>query len=111
MDPTSSMIVRHRSDRSLVLHIDQRLYAKDAIAAAVYVFSDRFHILMETSNDDANFIDIILEPKDGSSCEMERIVKELANELLEQQIRHYVENRFGNIRDEIVKAAFRPITS
>ena len=108
-NPKNNMIVRKCSDNSFILGIDQRLYSKEATMAAAYKFSDRFNILMKTSIADPNYIDVIFESKDINNSNME-MINDFANELLEQQIRQEVEKRFGNLRDEIVKAAFHPIS-
>lgn len=103
------MIVRKCSDNSFILGVDQRLYSREATMSAAYKFSDRFNILMKTSISDPNYIDVIFESKDKINASIET-VDDFANELLEQQIRQDVEKRFGNLRDEIVKAAFQPIS-
>lgn len=53
---------------------------------------------------------VIFESKDGNILTVD-IPKQFCNELIDQQLRHNVNEQFGHIRDMIVEEAFRPVNS
>lgn len=81
------------------------IYAKEAVAAACYKFSDKYFIHQELVE---NTIIVTLESKEENAVNVE-IAKSFCNDLIDQQIRFNVNSQFGNIRDMIVAEAFRPV--
>ena len=88
-----------------LLKIDMDLYAKEAVVAACYKFTDRFYVHQQT---DGENIVVVFESKDGNAI-MEEDVKQFCNKLIDQQVRYNTNLQFGHIRDLIVEEAFRPI--
>jgi His-Xaa-Ser system protein HxsD len=86
--------------------VDMSLYAKESLVAACYKFTDRFYV-HQLSMD--NNVKVIFESKDGNAV-TETIVKQLCNELIDQQVRYNTNQQFGHIRDLIVEEAFKPVS-
>lgn len=87
--------------------IDMALYAKEALVAACYKFTDRFYVHQQT---DGDTIVVVFESKDGNVV-TEGTVKQLCNELIDQQVRFNTNQQFGHIRDLIVEEAFKPVNN
>ena len=86
--------------------VDMALYAKEALVAACYKFTDRFFVHQQTESD---AVKVVFESKDGNVVSDE-VVKQFCNELIDQQFRYNTNQQFGHIRDLIVEEAFRPVT-
>ena len=86
--------------------VNMVLYAKEAIVAACYKFTDRFYVHQQTSG---NNVIVVFEAKDGNDV-LEVIVKQFCNELIDQQVRFNTNQQFGHIRDLIVEEAFKPVS-
>lgn len=88
------------------LKADLRIYAKEAVNATCYKFTDKFYVHQELTGD---ILVVTFESKDGSTISDET-PKQFCNELIDQQIRFDTNKQFGNIRDMIVQEAFKPIS-
>ena len=86
--------------------VDMALYAKEVLIAACYKFTDRFFVHQQT---EGNAVKVVFESKDGNAVSAE-IVKQLCNELIDQQVRFNTNQQFGHIRDLIVEEAFKPVS-
>ena len=86
--------------------VNMALYAKEAIVAACYKFTDRFFVHQQTSE---NNVIVTFETKDGNDIS-DVIVKQFCNELIDQQVRFNTNQQFGHIRDLIVEEAFKPVS-
>lgn len=85
--------------------VDMALYAKEAVVAACYKFTDCFYIHQQT---DSNVVKVVFESKDSNIVSEEKI-KQFCNELIDQQVRYNTNLQFGHIRDLIVEEAFKPV--
>lgn len=85
--------------------VDMELYAKEAVVAACYKFTDRFFVHQQTKS---NTMKAVFESKDGNVVSAE-VVKQFCNELIDQQVRFNTNKQFGHIRDLIVEEAFKPV--
>ena len=86
--------------------VDIALYAKEALVAACYKFTDRFFVHQQTEGD---VVKVVFESKDGIAVTAE-VVKQFCNELIDQQVRYNTNQQFGHIRDLIVEEAFKPVS-
>ena len=91
---------------TFLVHVDLCLYAKEAIIAACYKFTDRFYLHQQTQG---NNIVVVFESKEGNIVD-EQTVKHFCNELIDQQVRYNINQQFGHIRDLIVEEAFKPVS-
>jgi len=85
--------------------VDMALYAKEALVAACYKFTDRYYVHQQTSG---NNVIVVFETKNGNAIS-EVVVKQFCNELIDQQVRFNTNQQFGHIRDLIVEEAFKPV--
>lgn len=85
--------------------VDMSLYAKEALVATCYKFTDRFYVHQQMI--DGN-VEVIFETKDGNVV-TDVTVKQFCNELIDQQVRYNTNLQFGHIRDLIVEEAFKPV--
>ena len=97
-------ITELESDKFQVV-VDMALYAKEALVAACYKFTDRFFVHQQTESD---AVKVLFESKDGNAASDE-VVKQFCNELIDQQVRHNTNQQYGHIRDLIVEEAFKPV--
>ena len=89
--------------------VDLALYSKDVITAAIYMYSHLFYIHQRTDENNPNLVIVIFESKEDNALTA-NIPKQFCNELIDQQLRHNVNEQFGHIRDMIVEEAFRPVS-
>ena len=101
-------VVELENDRFQV-SVDLALYSKDVITAAIYKFSHMFYIHQQIDENNPNVVIVIFESKDGNVLIVD-IPKQFCNELIDQQLRHNVNEQFGYIRDMIVEEAFKPVS-
>lgn len=98
-------IVELENDKFQVV-VDMALYAKEALVAACYKFTDRFFVHQQTEMD---AVKVVFESKDGNVVS-DDVVKQFCNELIDQQVRYNTNQQFGHIRDLIVEEAFKPVS-
>lgn len=88
------------------LTIDTGLYAKEAVTATCYKYSDRYFIHQQLIDEK---IVVVFEANDGKEL-TETTPKQFCNDLIDQQLRVDVNKEFGHIRDLIVEEAFKPVS-
>lgn len=102
----SERIVSTNEDGTLFIRLNTELYEAEAARAASYKFTDKYYVFLKPYD---NFeLLVIFEPKLNTEPATDVILKEFANELLDQQIRLDLDKRNGPFRDIIAKEAFRP---
>jgi His-Xaa-Ser system protein HxsD len=82
------------------------IYSVEAIHAATYQFTGRYHVLITPSAD--NSVTVIFEAKEKAR-DISEDLKEFANSLIDHQIRVHLDKTNGKIRDLIVAHAFSPL--
>ncbi len=88
------------------LTIDTAIYRIEAVHAAIYAFTGRYHIIVTPVAE--NSVTVIFEAKDKSKDIVEDL-KLFVDSLADHQVRLQLEKSYHNIRDLIVKHAFSPI--
>ena len=68
-----------------------------------------FYIHQQIDENNPNLVIVIFESKDGNALTVD-MPKQFCNELIDQQLRHNVNEQFGHIRDMIVEEAFKPVS-
>lgn len=104
MDTIKFPVTEIEKDKFQVI-VDTAIYAKEALVAACYKFTDHFYVHQQTSGSNIN---VVFEDKDGNNIS-DVIVKQFCNELIDQQVRYNTNLQFGHIRDLIVEEAFKPV--
>ena len=93
----------------MIIIVDKSLYSREAITATAYRFSGDYNVSIENSGDLSDKYAIALNPKDENKVDAD--IQDVFNrELIDQQVRLDIEERFGHIRDLIVEEAFKPVT-
>ena len=90
-----------------IITVDLSIYKQEVITAAVYKFTDKCFISQSKVDGE---IQVTFRAKSEQSINFELLEKEFENELIDQQIRHDTEQKFGHIRNLIVEKAFAPIS-
>lgn len=96
-----------KNHKGFEVFIDTKIYSQEAINATCYKYTDKFFVQQKTI-DDTNIV-VSMELKDENNPVSENNLKQFCNDLLDQQVRVDVNNRFGHIRDLIVEEAFKPV--
>ncbi len=91
------------------LRVDLNCYDREAVAATAYRFTDRYFIHQQTDPDSPSVLLVVFESRSSSAVD-EADVKNFCNELIDQQVRVDVNEKFGKIRDMIVEEAFKPVS-
>ncbi|MCL1926080.1 MAG: His-Xaa-Ser system protein HxsD [Syntrophorhabdaceae bacterium] len=86
--------------------LSKEFFEREPIFSAAAKFTDRYYVGIQPA---AEYnIEISIQPKKADDVD-ENIVKKFCNELIEQQVRHDLQNRFGKLREMIVEQAFYPL--
>lgn len=88
--------------------IDLNLYSEKAITATIYRYTDKFFVYQNTTPNDDKQVCVIFESKNNELNE--NIVKQFCNDLIDQQLREIITEKYGHIRDLIVEEAFKPVS-
>jgi len=94
-------------DGTVLVELTGSIYSLEAIRATTYKFTDRCYIKIDTNSD--RVICVCFSKKTELGHNLETIAKEFYNELVDQQVRVDIEQRFGDIRNLIVRKAFSSI--
>ena len=89
------------------IKIDLSIYKQEVITATVHKFTDKCFISQSKADEE---IQVTFTAKSEQLVNFELLEKEFENELIDQQIRHATEQKFGHIRNLIVEKAFAPIS-
>ncbi len=93
---------------TVVLH--KEIYEREAVMSAAYRFTDAFGILIRPLGD--NEMEVLIEPKrEPTPKPLEFTARDFCNEVLDQQVRLFLERRCGRIKELIIEHAFSPLES
>jgi His-Xaa-Ser system protein HxsD len=99
-------VKRHPGGFEVIL--SKALYEKEAVFAAAYALSGLCRNRVEPAQ--AGYVKVTLEFLDpGQETDRTQIETRFMNELIDQQLRLDLENRYGAIRRLIVQQAFAPL--
>lgn len=92
--------------------VDLRQYSQEALNAVLYTYSGKFYVEQKL-NDAGTQVEVTLLLKDLalslSASEQHQLRGEFYQNLIDQQVRLDLEQRFGHIRDLLVAEAFKPV--
>jgi His-Xaa-Ser system protein HxsD len=87
-----------------VLHIDENLYHKTAVLRACYWFTDRCYLFVTRTA--PGLIDVQIRAKSGTDAEdLDAVAGELANTLLDYELRREIDEQTGTVRELLVAKA------
>ncbi|MBD5326754.1 MAG: His-Xaa-Ser system protein HxsD [Bacteroides sp.] len=98
--------ITHIDKSRASLSLSKTLYSAEAIHASAYKYSGEYFVYLSEREDR---YEILFERKNEESID-DVTIKNICNDLIDQQIRVETENRFGHIRNLIVEEAFKPVT-
>ena len=98
--------VTQLENSAFLVDVDLSVYATEAVAAAVYKYTNKFYIHQKTKEN--NLLEVVFESKDNQTV-TEKVAKQFCNDLIDQQVRYNTEKQFGHIRNLIVEEAFKPV--
>src|ERR1035438_7911141 len=87
--------LRQMPDGSFVARFDRNVYRLAAVKKAAYKYGDRFHVLIEGTDD---FVSVSLRPM-SSNSDPEVAVGSFCNEVLDQELREEIAAETNGIRD------------
>ncbi len=86
--------------------LSKEFFEREPVFAAASKFTDRYYIGIQPASE--YDFEVSIQPKKAEDANAD-IVKIFCNELIEQQVRHDLQNRFGKLREMIVEQAFYPL--
>ena len=90
---------------SVALEVDTSIYEPRAILSACYKFTDKAYFFVSRCPEAPSYFAVLISSKD--KCEdLGRLVGEICNELIDQQLRQSLAREAGSIRELIVAQAF-----
>ena len=100
------------SVQSMDFLVDLHLYSQEALNAVLYTYSGKFFVEQQRTPDGQS-VQVKLLLKDLSvslnASEQRQLRGEFYQNLIDQQVRIDLEQRFGHIRDLLVAEAFKPV--
>lgn len=91
----------------LTLKVPKQFFTREAISMSMYKFTDRFSLSMEPIEEGYVGVSFINKEEQSKESSIEAI-SAFRNELVDQQARLDLEDRYGSLRDTIVEFAFDP---
>lgn len=82
-------------------------YKPEAVAAAAYKFTAECSV--ELGSGPHGSTQVTIRRKQSCSRDVRSLSEDFRNEVLDQQVRLTLDERFGSVRDRIVEQAFQPI--
>jgi His-Xaa-Ser system protein HxsD len=89
----------------VALEVDRAIFSLDVVLRAAYKFTDRCYLFVRSHEARQDRWLVVLKAK-SSAANAEAYASELANELLDQQLRVQLERQFHDVRTLIVAQAF-----
>ena len=93
------------SERTVSLHVDEELFARDAIYGAAYLFVDRCWLFMERPTEGTVCVHLKAK-EEADEAALEGLAGEFANELLNQAIRIQITESTATLREYTMARAF-----
>ncbi len=90
---------------AVAVRLDERIYNTSVIAKSSFRFADKVACLLAHDEDDHNFIRCIFFPK-GSQIDFDELMPSFFDELLDQKLRHQLDDQFNDLRLIITAQAF-----
>ena len=88
--------------------LSKRLYQKEAVIAATYMFTMEFRAQIQPEGSDK--VKVTLEPINKEKpVDLEKTLTRFLNEIIDQQLRLDLDKSYGKLRELIVKKAFFPV--
>lgn len=93
------------SDNRCIFRFNKDIYCKEAILNTLYRLLEKCYFELNINN--KNEYELVIDIKEIGNIEVFK--KEFNNELIDQQLRIDIENKYTHIRNLIIEKAFLPI--
>ena len=98
-------LIQKLEDGRLLLQVEKAIYHHDAILSAAYKYTGDCYINVTSINSD--YYGVYFTPRQSNVGLISQI-NDFCNELIDQQIRHNLDNSNRSIKELIIKKAFFP---
>lgn len=85
--------------------LSKEFFEREPVFTTASRFMDRYYVGIQPA--DEHSIEVSIQPKQMDEAD-ENIIKDFCNQLIEQQVYHDLQKRFGKLRELIVEQAFHP---
>jgi His-Xaa-Ser system protein HxsD len=86
--------------------LSKEFFEREPVFVTADKFTDHYYISIRPSGE--HDIEVSLQPKNDTDVN-KNVTKLFCNELIQQQVRHDLQKRFGRLREMIVEQAFAPL--
>jgi His-Xaa-Ser system protein HxsD len=86
--------------------LSKEFFEREPVLETASRFTEKYYVGIQPHGEDS--FEVSMRSKDGDSYASSAI-KSFCNELIEQQVRHDLQKRFGKLREMIVAQAFSPL--
>ena len=86
--------------------LSKEFFERESVFVAASKFTDKYYVGIQPYGDDS--FEVTIRPKENN-LDAWSPIKMFCNELIEQQVRLDLQNRFGKLRELIVAQAFSPL--
>lgn len=98
-------LLQKLEDGRLLLQVEKSIYHHDAIISAAYKYTDGCYIHVDSI--DSHYYGVYFSPRQ-SKVDLISQINDFCNELIDQQIRHNLDNSNRSIKELITRKAFFP---
>lgn len=98
-------LLQKLEDGRLLLPVEKSIYQHDAILSAAFKYTDDCYI--HVASMDSDYYGVYFTPKQ-SNIDLISQINDFSNELIDQQIRHNLDNSNRSIKELIIRKAFFP---
>ncbi len=98
-------IIQKLKNGQLVLRVEKSIYNHEAILSTAYKYTDKCYLYITSL--DSDYYGVYFKAKD-SNIDLIAQINDFCNELIDQQLRHNLEESNKSIKELIVKKAFFP---
>ena len=98
-------MIQKLEDSKILLRVEKAIYHHEAILSATYKFTDNCYT--HVASIDSNYYGVYFTPK-HPDVNLVSQVDAFCNELIDQQIRHNLDNSNRSIKELIIRKAFFP---
>jgi len=86
--------------------LSKEFFEREPVFVTAAKFTDNYYVGISPCGE--HDIEVSLQPKNNTNPD-KNVIRLFCNELVEQQVRHDLQNRFGRLREMIIEQAFAPL--
>jgi His-Xaa-Ser system protein HxsD len=101
-----TVIRRERGE--IEIYLSKLYYQKEAVFAAAHSVTDNYRVKIEPT-ENRNVKITLIPLREESKANEEKVINDLMNRLIDEQVRLDLEKQYGKIRELIIEHAFSPL--